>query len=278
MSGFSADWLSLREAADARARDHGLGQALAARFATHDTIRVVDLGCGTGANLRATASLLPARQYWTLVDYDADLLAAAREKLAAWADTAQFDGETLHLAKDGQAIDVAFRQADLARDLETALGSAADLITASALFDLASPAFIRSFAAAVASRRAVFYTVLTYNGIQRWAPHRPADNAMASAFHRHQMRDKGFGAAAGPMAPTHLADQFRLAGYSVQEADSPWRLSAPRDAVLLAELAKGFAAAVAETGGVDAKTIETWLRTVHSGAETGHTDTLAVPG
>lgn len=278
MSGFSADWLALREAADKRARNSGLAQAMAARFATHDHIRVVDLGCGTGSNLRATAPLLPEAQSWVLVDYDPGLLIAARRALNAWADSAEEKGDAIVLRKDRQTIEVGFRVADLARDLEAALGAAADLVTASALFDLASPEFIRRFAAAVAARKSIFYTVLTYNGIQRWTPHRPADNAMAAAFHKHQMRDKGLGPSAGPTAAAHLADQFRLAGYIVQEGDSPWKLSSPRDAALVAELAKGFAQAVAETGAVDARTIEAWSKTSHTGAETGHTDTLAVPG
>lgn len=277
MSGFSADWLSLREAADHRSRSYELAQALAARFEGHPSVRVVDLGCGTGSNLRATSALLGEHQSWTLVDYDADLLIAARMQLKAWADNVREDGDALVLTKDRRALTVSFRQADLAADLDAALGAEADLVTASALFDLCSPEFIRRFAAAVARRKAIFYTVLTYNGIQRWTPHRPADNAMASAFHRHQMRDKGFGASAGPTAPAHLADQFRLAGYTVQEADSPWKLAAPRDAALIGELANGFAQAVTETGAVDQKTIEVWRKVAHTGAETGHTDTLAVP-
>jgi SAM-dependent methyltransferase len=262
MSGFSADWLALREAADHRARSRELEQTLSARFQTHDSITVVDLGCGTGSNLRATAPLLPERQSWTLVDYDADLLIAARMTLKAWADSASEDGDALELVEDRRRIRVDFRQADLAQDLDGALGGHADLVTASALFDLASPDFIRRF---------------TNTGIQRWVPHRPADNAMASAFHRHQMRDKGLGPSAGPTAPAHLADQFRLSDYTVLEGDSPWKLSAPRDAALIAELAKGFAAAVAETGAVDKATIAAWQKVARTGAETGHTDTLAIP-
>ena len=44
--------------------------AARAHFGGRRPIRVVDLGCGTGSNLRATAPLLGAEQHWTLVDYD----------------------------------------------------------------------------------------------------------------------------------------------------------------------------------------------------------------
>lgn len=277
MSGFSADWLALREPADMRARNGELAAALAARLGQRAHIDVVDLGSGTGSNLRGTAPLLGQSQAWTLVDYDAKLLEAARGALAGWADSSRVIDDRLELAKDGRRITVGFRQADLARDLAVGLGQSADLVTASALFDLASAAFIRSFANEVAARRAVFYTVLTYNGIQRWTPRHPADNQMVAAFHAHQMRDKGFGPSAGPTAPAHLADAFRAAGYSVMEGDSPWRLSS-REAALVEELARGYLTAVGETGKVDAATLDSWSRVVRTGAEVGHTDTLAVPG
>ena len=74
MSGFSAEWLALREPADQRARNSDLLGALTRRFAGRDTLSVVDLGCGAGSNLRALAPALPRRQRWRLVDHDAALL------------------------------------------------------------------------------------------------------------------------------------------------------------------------------------------------------------
>lgn len=276
MSGFSASWLALREPADLRARNSDLADALAARFATRDRLHVVDLGSGTGANLRALAPLLPAVQSWTLVENDPRLIAAAAGRLAAWAGTAAAPGTPLVLHAAGRAIDVSFREADLAAGLDELLPDPTDLVTASALFDLASPAFIAAAARACAARGAAFYTVLTYNGIQHWAPRHPSDNAVVSAFNGHQMRDKGLGAAAGPSAPAHLADSFRLAGYSVQEGDSPWRLGRA-DATLIAELQKGTAAAVAETRRLDQRSLDAWAAKSRTGAEIGHTDTLAFP-
>lgn len=276
MSTFAAEWLALREPADARLRSAEIAEAIAARFGTRTSVEVVDLGCGTGANLRATAPLLPQRQRWRLVDNDPALLAAAAETLAGWADDTRRDENALVLAKAGREIIVHFRQCDLSRDLAGALGGPADLVTSSALLDLVSAAFVQRLVAAVASRRAVFHTVLTYNGIQRWRPRHPADNAVTAAFHRHQMRDKGFGPALGPAAPAHLADQLRIAGYSVLEGDSAWRLG-PGDARLIDELQAGAAAAVGETRAVDERTLAAWSGMKRTAAEIGHTDTLAFP-
>lgn len=276
MTGFSPEWLGLREPADAAARNANVAQTVWGRFALSNKINVVDLGCGTGANLRATAAILPNEQSWTLVDRDAALLNRARLALSAWADQAESDGDSLQLKKGQASISVKFRCVDLASDLESVLSNAPGLVTASAFFDLVSETFIRKLARQCAEVRAAFYTVLTYNGVQRWSPHRPADNQISGAFHHHQLRDKGFGPAAGPMAPSHLADQFRLNGYVVTEGESPWVLGR-NDRMLIEELMRGQAMAAAETGLVDAKTLEAWVKVQRSGAEIGHTDTFAVP-
>jgi hypothetical protein len=274
VSGFSPEWLAMREAVDHRSRHAGLARALAEHFGKVSRVSVVDLGCGTGSNLRATAPLLPGEQYWTLADNDANLLDAAGEALWRWADTARQSGDTLLLDKAGKRLVVALRQADLARDLDQALQGNVDLVTASALFDLASTDYITRLARMTATCRAAFYTVLTYNGVQTWTPGHPADAAMLDAFHAHQRSDKGFGIAAGPAAPAALAAAFRSAGYAVREGDSAWVLGA-EDQALVGDLADGFAAAVRETGRLDPATIADWTTVRRTGATVGHTDTLA---
>ena len=276
MTGFKADWLALREPADHRARNAGVANAVLGWFTLRDHISVVDLGSGTGSNLRATASLLPHRQVWTLVENDADLNAAARPLLRAWADQSHADGEALILTKGQAEITVHFKSLDVAKDPAAAIGASPDLVTAAAMFDLISAAYITRLAHEIASRRAAFYSVLTYNGIERWSPHRPADGQVTAGFLRHQLRDKGFGPASGPMALANLADQFRLNGYTVTEGDSSWQLAA-NDRLLIEEMLRGHAMAVLENKSVDAKTVENWVKVKRTGAIVGHTDTFAVP-
>lgn len=279
--GFGADWLDLREAADHAARDQDLACALGAAFAGREAIEVADLGCGTGSNLRALAPVLPAgrRQHWRLVDQDAALLLAARERLAAWADRADADGggRRLRLEKAGREVEVSFARLDLAEDLDGALAPAPDLVAAAALFDLVSVAWIGELARAVARRRAAFHAALTYDGSEEWQPSHPADQAVHAAFLAHQARDKGFGPAAGAEAPAALARAFRAMGYVVEVGHSPWRLGRA-DGALVRELAQGIAAAARETGLPDLVVAE-WLEARVRGASCviGHVDLLALP-
>ncbi|HMN73617.1 MAG TPA: class I SAM-dependent methyltransferase [Rhodoblastus sp.] len=276
MSGFDPAWLDLREPADHRARNGKALAACAAHFAGRAHMRIVDLGCGLGSNLRALAPHLPARQSWRLVDHDPVLLATARERLTTWGRTAEEIDGALRLTRDGRTIDVEFVQADLSHDAAAALG--ADLVTAAALFDLVSQDWIERFVARVSAARTPFYTALTYNGVETWSPPDARDADILAAFHAHQGRDKGFGPSVGPRATGILTRLFEAQGYAVTTGESPWRLTRA-DAALIALLANGVADACAETGLVSAETAEGWRAArAEAVVEIGHLDLFARPG
>jgi SAM-dependent methyltransferase len=278
MSGFSTDWLDLREEADQRARDADLEARLADHFAGREELRIVDLGCGTGANARALAAHLPRVQHWRFVDNDPALLAAARARMAEWGAAAGDPHGDLHLSAFGKSLDIAFQQADLSCDLSAVIGPRDDLVTAAAFFDLVSADWIARFVETVAAAGAVFYTVLIYDGEEVWMPAHDADAAVLAALHQHQQGDKGFGGAAGPDAADLLIRRFAEAGYHVYAAPSPWRLGAP-DRPLIAALAEGTAEAVQETGMVEKSAAEIWraARVNADAAIIGHVDILALP-
>ena len=276
VEGFSSQWLTLREPVDLRSRNRAVSDALRAQFADYGDIDIVDIGCGTGANLRATAPLLGARQTWTLIDNDPVLLHAAEVALIAWADSATRTADGLTLDKPGQRITVRFRRVDLIRDLDQAIGDKPDLITASAFFDLVSPSFIERFAKAASERNAAVYAVLTYNGLCSWTPPQRADEWIQRAFNTHQATDKGFGPAAGPLAPELLGQALGAANYRIECGDSHWRLGQGDDA-LLSELIAGISTAVVDTGLMDQGAVATWRGGPRLGGLIGHIDTLGLP-
>lgn len=278
MSGFSPEWLMLREPADHEARSVILRNQLQTRLGDRPNIDIVDLGCGTGSNLRALAPHLGATQNWRLVDYDPALLDAARAALTGWADSAREQDGVFVLQKDRKTISVVFDRVDLAVDLEKLLARRPDLVTAAAFFDLVSPAWIARFCEALAAHRLAFFTALTYDGLDRWLPPHPADEAMQRAFHAHQGTDKGFGKAAGPQASHLLQEHLTRRRYRVVMEPSPWKLGATQRALMNA-LSDGFANAVAETAMVPAETVDSWraARRAAVSCEVGHYDLLGLP-
>jgi hypothetical protein len=248
---FSADWLALRAGADAAARDRGLVAALQARFGGVE-IDAVDLGAGSGATLGALCAALPLAR-WRLVDQDPALLAIAQSRALALGAQARV------------------QPLDLARDLDAALSPPPALITASAFFDLACADWIGRFCDAAARAGAVVYAALTYDGAERWSPEHPEDAAVHAAFLRDMGRDKGLGPALGPHAGAALAAALRARRYTVRMADSPWRLTAPADAALIAALADGKADATGASAAWRA------ARRAAEAATIGHVDVLATP-
>jgi hypothetical protein len=275
MSGFSGDWLALREPADHAARDCRVQALVEATFAERDDVSILDLACGAGSNVRAQASRLPRRQRWRLVDHDEALLAAARAALVAWADRVDSDAP-LVLLKADRRLEVSLEPIDLGLFDRAVLGDAPDLVTTAAFLDLVSATWIERFCDELERRRLPLYATLSYEGRERWKPAHLADEAMLEAFLRHQVRDKGFGPAAGPGAALLLQDALEKRGYAVERGASPWRLGRS-DAGLIGALVDGSAQAVIETGLVPEATIEDWraFRRGSTSCEIDHVDIFA---
>ena len=240
MKGFSPDWLALREPADAAARAPELTKRLAAFCADKERVRILDLGSGTGSNLRLLAPHLKPAQSWTLVDHDEDLLALAAEAGADLPDVA-----------------VACRELDLAKDLDRLDLSDFDLVTASALMDLVSAAWFDRLATACRAAGCAVFFVLTYDGVLELRPSDRLDPLVRELFNRHQNEDKGFGPALGPEAPKHMARALIAKGFRVETAPSDWIIEAGERELHLA-LLEGFLAAAEEIGPARGEELRDW--------------------
>ena len=265
MSGFSADWLALREPYDARARNRDVLDSVATAAAAGDAVAVVDLACGTGSTLRAVAPRLPPRQDWRLVDNDLSLLARAAAGKAI------------------PGIAVTRIPVDLARDLEAALDGPVNLVTASALLDLVSAEWLDRLVIEVAARPLPFYAALNYDGRVSFDPADPLDAAVIAAVNLHQQTDKGFGPALGPGAAEAAIARFQAADYAVVHGRSDWHLS-PRDHGIQRDMLAGWAGAAREIGAVSLPDAAAWLTrrrdllaAGRSTIKVGHVDIFARP-
>ncbi|TVP73037.1 MAG: methyltransferase domain-containing protein [Rhodobacteraceae bacterium] len=253
--GFSAEWLSLREPADHAARDRALALQ-AVRVAGARPV-IVDLGSGTGSTLRALGADMGPGARWHLVDHDANLLAQAAER----AGGANMQTHICDLT-----------------DLDALPLVDATLVTASALLDLCSEAWLAGLAQRLAARGLPFYAALSYDGVMGWDPADRADGAVVAAFNAHQRGDKGFGPALGPEARAAAGRIFADQGYVLHEADSPWQLG-PDQAALQDAFLGGVGDAATEAGAAEARD---WLARrraciAQSACRIGHSDLLAVP-
>lgn len=247
MTGFSAEWLALRAPADDAARDKALIRRLT-DWAQGRTLRIADLGGGSGAGYRALSPLLP-NAAWRILDDDPKLLALIPEA--------------------AEAV-----EANLAASLDQAFSPRPDLITAFAFIDLVSEDWLTTLADRIAETGAAIYAPLTYDGIEIWRPEPPHEAEALAAFNADMRRDKGFGPALGADAAPRLAEMLAARGYDVSTASSPWRLTS---GPLLAALAEGSVAAV--TGRLSDAQVSPWAegRRRAAWAEIGHQDLLALP-
>ncbi len=265
MTGFSADWLALREPFDGRARNPAVLDAVAAAFDGYPSIRIVDLACGTGSTLRALAPRLAAGQNWRLADNDLSLLARA-------SATARPEG-----------VKVTAIPLDLNRDMEALLDGPVDLITASALLDLVSQSWFERFAVEIAARSIPVYAALSYDGRAELAPADKLDAEVMAAVNAHQRTDKGFGPALGPSAVSVATARFESLGYSVVQGKSDWVIG-PHDRDMQLEILAGWASAGREIGEMSLADTVAWLTrrrdavsAGRSSIRVGHVDFFARP-
>src|SRR5690606_21132607 len=105
------------------------------------------------------------------------------------------------------------------------------LVTASALLDLVSAAWLDALAARCADAETLVLFALTYDGRMQLEPREPDDAQVRELVNRHQRTDKGFGPALGPSAFAAALDAFAHHGYALRFEPSDWRLG-PDDAAL----------------------------------------------
>jgi SAM-dependent methyltransferase len=280
VSGFDAAWLTLREPYDHAARSVELADRFA--VAVGKTPHVLDLGCGTGSNLRYLAPRIPGAQRWLCIDHDGALLEAARAALHDWGSgrgwPCRDEDDGLALARPGGEIGVSFILGDIARgglpDLEDVSG-----LSASALLDLTSAAWLGEFAARC--RGMPLLMALSFDGRLLFEPRAPEDDEVCRRFVADQRTDKGFGPALGPHAAAHLAERLAGAGGAVSLERSDWLLGSDDRAVLRATLAGIVAAAreIARDPRLDhwATLRERQLAAGELRLTVGHLDLLALP-
>jgi hypothetical protein len=272
VSGFSAQWLQLREPLDAVSRAEDLCKILVEHLALEQRqdsrLAIIDLGAGTGANLRYAAPRLGGKQDWLLVERDRSLLDAVAGHVRDW--TPPFDCRVRQL------------ELDLATQLPQLPLPDGVLLTASALLDLVSEEWLQALARRAATAAAPVWFALTYDGRINCVPAEPEDAEVRELFNQHQLNDKGFGPALGPGAARTAQQIFVERGYRIQSAPSDWHIGA-RWQPLQHALVEGWFDAACEVAPHRRPALSDWLarRQAHiAGARSelriGHIDIIGL--
>ncbi len=246
MSGFSPEWLALREPADVAARSARVTRHVLDRLAHHARPTIVDLGCGTGSNVRYLATRVRSAR-WRLIDHDEALLEVARGQLGADAE--------LQVANLVSLPHEAF--------------AGADLVTASALLDLVSESWLHGFVEQCRESGAAVLAALNYDGRMECHPAEPEDRLVRDLVNRHQRTDKGFGPALGPDSGARAAALLGDAGYDVTVERSDWVLDIAA-AELQHQLIDGWAHAAIELEPSRSGAIRDWAVRRHAHVAAGH--------
>jgi SAM-dependent methyltransferase len=264
MTGFSPEWLALREPVDLAARNEAVEIAFFAALGS-DRLRILDLASGAGSTVSALSRRrgrsVGSSVEWLLTDYDPALLEVAGQR---WQEC------------------VTTRQIDLARDLEKLPFTEVDAVTTSAFLDLVSESFLVRLVEQVVQAKKPFLASLTYDGRAAFAPQLAFDAAVLNAHNTHQLSDKGFGAALGPAAAGRAIQLFEDHGYRVVQGRSDWQAD-HGSANFLRELLEGWHN-VGRQVALDEAELEDWWsqrqRQIGSGAlslTVGHVDFAALP-
>ena len=161
-------------------------------------VTVVDLGCGTGSNLRATGRCSGAEQHWTLVDYDQALLEAAARAARRLGRRRRTGRAARSRSSKAPSASPSSSAAPISRATSKVRSGRTPISSRHRrLFDLASAEFIAGSPPRSLPESAAFYTVLTYNGDQRWTPEHEADAALVGGLQRSPAARQGFRPGSG---------------------------------------------------------------------------------
>jgi hypothetical protein len=227
-----AEWLSLREPADAAARSTELVAELRRHLDSAPAsgpLVVHDLGSGSGSMARWLAPQLPGAQHWVMHDRDVELL----DRVAADPPPPAYDGAPVTWETRGDDI-------TRLEGLEDA-----GLITASALLDMFTAAELRGLVATVVAAGCPVLLALSVVGHVELTPAEALDERVREAFNAHQRRTTGSGRLLGPDAAAAAVEDLTRRGLEVLVRESPWRLG-PAHAALVEEWFVGWFGAACE--------------------------------
>jgi SAM-dependent methyltransferase len=242
------------------------------------TLRVLELGAGVGTMVSRLADWnVLGRAEYTLVDREAESLAAARRHLEGWGTVTQSSADAIAVQKGEHRLDVEFVRADLFEYLDRAShGERFDLVFANAVLDLTDlePTLPRIWQALAPG--AAFWFTINFDGETIFLPELEHDQTVAALYHGTMTRDAGGTRAGHPETGRRLllaipASKARL----VAAGSSDWVVfptdgKYPGDeAYFLHHIVNTVHDTLRDRPGLPDGALEQWVQSRHAQADRG---------
>ena len=221
-------WLAHRFACDAAARHHEIERKFLAFFERHQTsLKVVDVGSGTGANFRYYFDRIPHQQTWTLIEQDSNLIKACRiclEKFAherGYGWQPQDDAFLLTASEKTATINIVQGSLEYLEQLADLRQT--DVVTANAVFDLLSFEQFDTLVRKLAQHEVCLLATLNYYETS-FLPFSQQDHRFLRLYHMHMKRPQVFGIAMGPDCSEEMLDLLAQHHMMIEQEGSQWHL------------------------------------------------------
>ncbi len=214
-------WLNQRYEVDRQARNKEVESIFRARLSA-GKITIVDIGAGTGSNLRYYHGRLSAQeQHWYLVDQEKVLLEETLANLDS--EVNQCEENVWQLRHNQKDIVVHFVEADVFTNSIDPFLERADLILSNAFFDLASAVQLRDFLGKLDFGRQTFLSTINYTGM-RFIPGDTEDGYWIDHYEEHMRRDRPEGRSTGPDCVGLIIEFFEHQDLRYHVGGSNWEL------------------------------------------------------
>lgn len=240
---FTAEWLDTRYSFDSKARNQQVEAAFKNYFFGRKEIQLMDVGAGTGNNLRYWFRQLESPQKWTNVELNPELLALGFQQAAQLLTTEgygvkQFENHISGMKrKNGRFHEVrllALQESFLDFAFEI-LPVKPDVVLANAVFDLLSPEMFVAFAEKLIEHRIPLLSTINIAGLE-WSTATFQDKYYSRCYLHHMNRPQAFGMALGAHVTDFAIDFCKKHQVNVEWGRSDWQIAETDTAMLLANL------------------------------------------
>lgn len=260
---FDPNWLQERYRFDEEARNKQLEWTCVNQFAFRDHLQIVDLGSGTGANLRYYLEQFPQNQSWYCVEEDIALKVPFWEHARQMAIDLDYaieqEGELMKLTKPGHEVLIHFVHGNLLKVDELVDLLRTDLVLANAVFDLFSKEQFATLVQVLSHHSLSMLFTLNYVGMD-FSPSTEADDHYIGQYNAHMQREQAFGRGMGPASSREMEAVLKEALAQVEVGESLWQIG-NQEQVMMGFLLGFFEGALSDWWDDEAEKIalEKWL-------------------